>query len=76
MDLQLEMSTSRSNEVLLISFEHISIKSFFVHFNVKGFPTIFQINQVVHLAKVLAQFPKEMWHQCQSVSVLFSLFFT
>lgn len=64
MAFQLEMMTSRRNEVLLISFEHISIKSFFVHFYVKGFPTIFQINQVVHLAVVLAQFPKEMWHHC------------
>lgn len=70
MTFQLEIINSGRNEELLISFEHISMKAFFIHFYVKGFPTIFQRNQGVHLAVVLAQFPEEMWHQCQSVSVL------
>lgn len=65
MAFQFKITTSRGNEVLLISSEHISMKEFFIHFYVKGFPTIFQINQGVHSAVVLAQFPKEIWHQCQ-----------
>lgn len=77
MAFQLEITASRRNGVLLTSSEHISTKEFFILFYVKGLPTVFQINHIVHLAVILAWLPKETRHQwlyCLSASVLFPPF--